>query len=469
MKRMQLPGGAVSGAVSSVWRALHRTQRRRQGASPSTDRSTASRRRLWRASAGIAAVCVVAGVSATSIAYASGPPPPPPHPLYVSPSGTSRHADTSCATAGYTSIQTAVNAVPSGDTVYVCAGTYYQQVVVSKPNVTLTGAGTTQTVLDPSTTSPVLGTDLDTAKPLVAVVDVDPGVSGVTVSNFKIDGNGLRGTYMEDFGCGDPDFAGVAFQDASGTAVDLDVTTFELTPVTLFYCASNPAVGLLVQSGPRGSARVTMSQSTITTYKNGIFCEDAGTTCDISHNTITGGPAPTTGEGYNGVVVLTGASATISHNTISDNYYKPRVFTSPEPQATWATGLELLGAKSVEVTNNTFTNDQIAVNLVHTNGTVKNNGITDSTFLGGIGVFAVPCTIYCTTLGVAPGGTQQVTVEDNTISLGAPDTGTGIWAGDPTATRTGSVVVDLQGNTVFGAYNNVVLGPTASGTVSAPR
>ena len=69
--------------------------------------------------------------------------------LYVSPSGSSTNGDTSCSTAAYSTVQSAVTAATSGDTIEVCAGTYtVSDVVVSKPltlaatgKVTLTGAG----------------------------------------------------------------------------------------------------------------------------------------------------------------------------------------------------------------------------------------------------------------------------------------------------------------------------------------
>jgi nitrous oxidase accessory protein NosD len=64
---------------------------------------------------------------------------------YVSPSGSSSGADTSCATAGYASINKAVYAASAGGTVVVCRGVYQTQVVVSKP---LTLAGQRGAVID---------------------------------------------------------------------------------------------------------------------------------------------------------------------------------------------------------------------------------------------------------------------------------------------------------------------------------
>src|ERR1022692_3927288 len=52
---------------------------------------------------------------------------------YVSPSGTSAGSDTSCRTAGYSNINTAIAATGAGGTVVVCRGAYDTQAVVSKP------------------------------------------------------------------------------------------------------------------------------------------------------------------------------------------------------------------------------------------------------------------------------------------------------------------------------------------------
>ena len=61
---------------------------------------------------------------------------------YVSPTGTSGAAGTSCATASFGTISAAVSAAAAGDTVVVCAGTYKESVAVSKA-LTLTGQGVT--------------------------------------------------------------------------------------------------------------------------------------------------------------------------------------------------------------------------------------------------------------------------------------------------------------------------------------
>jgi hypothetical protein len=52
---------------------------------------------------------------------------------YVSPHGSSARPDTSCKTAGFSSINKAIGAVSAGGTVVVCRGTYRTQDVIRKP------------------------------------------------------------------------------------------------------------------------------------------------------------------------------------------------------------------------------------------------------------------------------------------------------------------------------------------------
>ena len=53
--------------------------------------------------------------------------------VFVSPSGSSRGADVSCRTAGFSSINRAISKVATHGTVIVCPGTYHTQAVVTRP------------------------------------------------------------------------------------------------------------------------------------------------------------------------------------------------------------------------------------------------------------------------------------------------------------------------------------------------
>ena len=78
--------------------------------------------------------CLIGGVlvAGTGIASAHGST------IFVSPSGSPLNGGFSCATAKYSTIQSAVDAAPRRATIVVCKGTYAENVVVSRP-VTLLG------------------------------------------------------------------------------------------------------------------------------------------------------------------------------------------------------------------------------------------------------------------------------------------------------------------------------------------
>lgn len=79
---------------------------------------------------GAAALSLTFGLFAAGAEAASAAPS---HPgtLYVSPSGHASGADRSCRSAAFSSIQAAVSAASSGDTVIVCDGTYTESVTIA--------------------------------------------------------------------------------------------------------------------------------------------------------------------------------------------------------------------------------------------------------------------------------------------------------------------------------------------------
>ena len=87
----------------------------------------------------------------------------------------------------YTSVQAAVDAVPSGTTIRVAAGTYVEAVTVGK-NVTLTGAGAGQTIL----ASPG-------AAPFPRTITINAG-SAVTIKSLTVTLNGVSGGGIENSG-----------------------------------------------------------------------------------------------------------------------------------------------------------------------------------------------------------------------------------------------------------------------------
>lgn len=117
--------------------------------------------------------------------------------LFVSPQGNPHNNGKSCRSAQFRTIQSAVNAAPSGGTVIVCAGTYHEQVVLAKPlslvglSATIDQKGVTPTF---KVTLPGLGTQT-----IFAAVVIDSSsvtLTGFTIRNAQGEGvlaAGLRG------------------------------------------------------------------------------------------------------------------------------------------------------------------------------------------------------------------------------------------------------------------------------------
>jgi parallel beta-helix repeat protein len=237
---------------------------------------------------------------------------------------------------------------PAGGTVHVAAGTYAEQLTIAQ-NVTIVGAGSTKTIIEPSSV-PNADTDTDSPTPQYAIVDVTSG-STASLQSLTVNGAAASGQFT---GCGD-DFVGVYFHDASGSLSSVDVTNIELT-AALFGCQDGLGVYVATDAASTTPSIVAMSHVSVTNYdKNGITCDDIGTVCSITNSVVTG-IGPTALIAQNGVQVF-GASARIVDNEITANNY-----TNPNPAAIYASiGVEVINAANLTVSGNSITanNDNV--------------------------------------------------------------------------------------------------------------
>ena len=104
------------------------------------------------------------------------------HVLYVSPKAYPQAKDQSCRSAAFSTIQSAVNAAPSWGTVVVCAGTYHEQVVLSKP-LSLWGQ---HAVIDQAGVTPAFKVSLPGRGMQTIFAGVVIVSSHVTISGFKV-------------------------------------------------------------------------------------------------------------------------------------------------------------------------------------------------------------------------------------------------------------------------------------------
>jgi hypothetical protein len=246
---------------------------------------------------------------------------PPPTTLVVDNDGKAAVVDgvVNCGAEGfaYPTIQSAIAAATPGDTVFVCPGTYEEQVTIRTPGVTLEGSDIGQTVVKPTTLS-LTAPSLFSGQPLAYIILVD-GVSGVTIKNLTVDGSSATGIPCDPSG-----FIGIFYRASSGTITGVKVTSIK-GPL-----ACQHHLGIFVQSGygPHLKSDVTITDSTVEDYgKNGITCNEAGTRCIVAGNTVTG-IGPTDVIGQNGIQLGFGAHGRVLGNTVSGNVYIPEPVTA---------------------------------------------------------------------------------------------------------------------------------------------
>jgi hypothetical protein len=376
--------------------------------------------------------------------------------LYVSPTADTHinNDHHNCATAGYATIQSAVNAAPDGSKIVVCSGTYHASLLIPASKTGLDIAGDTGAIVSPTTpaaavTDPAAAT-VGGVAPIVAIVRVAPGATGTTISGLEINGAGIE-HQINLTGCNN-DLAGLYWgatrgHDASGTASDLDVVN-----TTPNNSGCGLGLGIYVDAGTGGTAKVTLHQNSVSGYgKNGITCGDIGVACTISANTITS--SPTADVAQNGIQVGFGAAGSVSENYVSGNDWTAYgADLNPEVQSDFAAGVLLYAAgvnsagaakTSIAVSGNTFVGNQIGVEVVDSEADVQVNSITETAHRAlpySIGVFSVGCDAYCGYFDDHPGGaalntvastTQAITVFKNTVNFSSTPAGSyGIWLGD---------------------------------------
>ena len=243
--------------------------------------------------------------------------------------------------AQHLTIQAAVDAAASGDTISVAAGTYVEQVIVNK-NLTLTGAGAGSSILE----APASMTGVKILLEITGAVNVE-------VSGFTVRGSSTATT------CGSI-LAGIFVRDGAYANIHNNtVTSIADNPLT--GCQNGRAIwvgdslfgGTGAALASTGTADIV--DNVITAYqKSGIVVAHTGSQADIDGNTITGIGA-TAAIAQNGVTVIHGATATITDNAISGNDYTP-------PEASSA-GVILFQAGDVDITGNSITANEIGLSV----------------------------------------------------------------------------------------------------------
>jgi hypothetical protein len=370
----------------------------------------------------------------------------------------------------FNTISAAVTAVPAGSTIYICPGTYAEQVVITK-KLTLIGVasngltassalgGNNPVIVSPAGGVIVNSFDLVGSFPTAAQILVENTAGPVDISNIAVDGsnNGLSG-------CG-TDLVGIYYQNASGV-VNHVVTRYQELDASDFGCQDGLAI--YVQSGYSGggTASVTVENSSVHDYdKNGITADGSGTVALIEGNYVVGvGATPLTAQ--NGLQLSDGASGKITGNTVTDDVYV-------NPQDCYpgncysATGILLYdsggtSASHVTVGSNTVSNTQGAIVVITDGGlTADFNDVMLNKITTSSGIFVTGATYLLDGIDLC---SNHNTATSNTV---LNSSGSGIHIDgectEPNGAITGTYT-SVMTNTVNEACAGVLTGPGLSGT-----
>lgn len=346
--------------------------------------------------------------------------------------------------ASFDKIQTAVAALPNGGTIFVCPGTYPEQIEVktlATSNLIITGvqAGTQ---FAPVVTSEAGGLVQNApnfhsgGNPIAAQIWVHdvPAPLVVNINNLTFDAanNGID--------CA-PSPVGILYQNATGTVTHVATRNQETSPDST-GCQSG--YGILVQSnGP--TATLTVNNSTVHSFqKNGIAGQEPGATLIASGNTVLG-QGPTTGAAENGIEIAFGATGKIMGNSVSDFIYSPGTAT--------ASGILLFDSGNVTITGNSVANTQGGIVLAETapgnadTNTVTSNKVYGTHIIDGIDVCSDHNTVKS---NIVNSSDQSGIHNDSTCTSG----------------NTGNVITN---NTVNEACAGLLLGATPSGNTLSPN
>ncbi len=244
----------------------------------------------------------------------------------------------------------------SGATINVAAGSYDEQVAVVGKDVAIVGAGAGSTIVEPTSVS-ANSTSLSTAAPVAAIMLVEDS-SATTITGLTVEGASAA------FGACAPGYMGIYYRNASGAVSATHVT--DIFQPTAVGCQA--VVGMFVQSGGGGSSVVALDGNTIDVYgKNGITCNELGSDCTITNNTVVGrGPLPLGDAAQNGIQIANSAVGSIVGNTVNDNIYVPQSFCS--------TGI-LAISDGLDIRSNTLNNNFCDLLALTNNSTLSGNNI----------------------------------------------------------------------------------------------
>ncbi|MGI8856173.1 MAG: beta strand repeat-containing protein [Thermomicrobiales bacterium] len=342
--------------------------------------------------------------------------------------GTSFAPVTNTTPAGqFASIQAAVTASSAGGTVNAAAGTFTEQVSITK-DLTLTGSGSgSTTVKTPAT----LIADADGKKNIVEF----RGSNSNTMSGFTVSGPVVGG-------CGGIDTGIAVLGSASLNLSASNVSSIRAEPFQNCQDGEGIHVGTPRHSGTASVGHLTATTVAVTDFdKNGVVYTGAGTGGSFTDSTITA--AGPTISAQNGLEVIGGAIVTVTHNTVS-NIECNAASCGPDPLSqVYATGISTTGAGTgTIVQNNTVHDTDVGIDSDGSGKTITGNVLTNNRFES-IFLYQGSATLSGNTITGGRIGVEVASFGAGNSQTGAADT-TNAQGTLTNNTISGTTVADIQ-------------------------
>jgi len=289
----------------------------------------------------------------------------------------------------YASIQDGIDAVVPGGSVFVSAGTYEENLHITK-DLTLLGAGAGSTVIQSPDTLPVCLTTSQENKAIVCIESSD-----VTLDGFTIDGLGK--------GNDNHRFVGVAFHNAGGTLQNSEVLNIKDTP----FSGTQHGIAIYSYNEDETANTINVLDNTITDFQKNAMALNANDTTPlnvlISGNTVIGA-GPTSVTAQNGIQVWAMlGTGVISDNTVSGIYY------TDSDGCDWVGTSILNYYADVDITGNTITGAQEAIYPYLGTGDITGNTIS----------MTRQDECYCDAIYIYHPTASNIEVSDNVITYDA--------------------------------------------------
>lgn len=278
------------------------------------------------------------------------------------------HPGSSLLPTIWSKIQGGVDAAVNGDTVNVAAGTYQEQVVITK-DLTLVGAGATSIIQAPDTIPVCFTTSYDH----YPVVCIKNGATA-TIDGFTVDGAGKGNGHFR--------FVGIAFRNAGGTVKNSTIKDIRDTP----FSGAQHGVGLYVYNDDGVSRNINAYDNVITGFQKNAMALNASDTTplvvDVQRNTATG-YGVTTITAQNGIQVW----ADQGSGTVKDNMVTDIAYDNTSDPIKWVATSILNFYADLNITNNTVSDGHVGVyNIIGSSDITGNtlNIVKVGVYAGGI-------------------------------------------------------------------------------------